>query len=40
MKITKLDNLDGTTIDFTAKQGILLYEALVHSLPPGSVVLK
>jgi hypothetical protein len=25
---------------FTAKQGILLYEALVYSLPPGSVILK
>ena len=24
---------------FTAKQGNLLYEALVHSLPPGSVVI-
>ena len=27
-------------ISFTAKQGILLYEALVHSLPPGSVVIE
>lgn len=27
-------------INFTAKQGMLLYEALVHSLPPGSVVIK
>jgi len=25
---------------FTAKQGNLLYEALVYCLPPGSVVLK
>jgi len=25
---------------FTAKQGMLLYEALVYCLPPGSVVLK
>ena len=24
---------------FTAKQGMLLYEALVNSLPPGSVVI-
>jgi hypothetical protein len=27
-------------ISFTEKQGMLLYEALIHSLPPGSVLLE
>ena len=32
--------VSGGYITFTEKQGNLLYEALVHSLPPGNVVLK
>ena len=38
-------NHEGCLVDrgyktFTAKQGNLLYEALVYCLPPGSVVIK